>query len=279
MHPVRGTRPLAMLHAVALAGLLAVVLSPLPWARPVPAVAASQAPVRFGNPSASAPTGTSGAATRLVVGLGDSVPAGSACACDSFVARVATHLSSDQSPVAARNLAVPGQTTQDLLDQLDAPEVAASVHAADVVLVTIGANDFDDSVVTDPTCSTSAGLSCYQPTLRQLTDRTAELLTRLHAVAGPRTRIVVTGYWAVFLDGQVARREGADYLANSDALTRAVNGLLASSAAAHGDTYVDVYTPFKAVADDTSLLADDGDHPDAAGHELIASAVVTALES
>ena len=52
--------------------------------------------------------------------------------------------------------------------------------------------------------------------------------------------------------------------------------------ARHSDTYVDIYTPFKGAdgsTDDTALLADDGDHPNAAGHQLIATALLAALRS
>ena len=58
-----------------------------------------------------------------------------------------------------------------------------------------------------------------------------------------------------------------------------MNGRI-SSAAAHGAVYVDLFTPFRGAdgsKDCTALLTDDGDHPDAAGHALIARTLLAAL--
>ena len=54
--------------------------------------------------------------------------------------------------------------------------------------------------------------------------------------------------------------------------------VLASADADHA-TYVDLYAPFKGAdgsADPTDVLAADGDHPNAAGHEIIAQALLRA---
>ncbi len=58
------------------------------------------------------------------------------------------------------------------------------------------------------------------------------------------------------------------------------NDGLRAAAAAGGATYVDLDATFTTAAgagnDRTSLLAADGDHPNAAGHRLIADALVAA---
>ena len=101
---------------------------------------------------------------------------------------------------------------------------------------------------------------------------------------GPRpgARVLLTGYWNVFLDGTAARAKGTaqDYLHVADAVTREVNGEIRSAAAAHGSVFVDLFTPFRGAdgrKDCTPLLAADGDHPDAAGHALIARTLLAAL--
>ena len=68
-----------------------------------------------------------------------------------------------------------------------------------------------------------------------------------------------------------AADRGTAYLRGSDALTRRLNRHLCTAAQAHGATCVDLYTAFKGDgrADPTRLLANDGDHPDAAGHALM----------
>jgi lysophospholipase L1-like esterase len=91
--------------------------------------------------------------------------------------------------------------------------------------------------------------------------------------------VVATGYWNVFLDGVVGRRRGTDYVQASDTFTRAVNGVIADAAGRAGARYMDLYQPFKGdgSTDPTPLLAEDGDHPNRAGHRVIADAVLAAL--
>ena len=90
----------------------------------------------------------------------------------------------------------------------------------------------------------------------------------------------MTGYWNVFEDGSVAddsmNKQGRE---ESDALTQAVNKIEEHVAGGQDATYVDIYTPFKGSdgsSDPTDLLADDGDHPDAEGHKLIAKTLLAA---
>jgi lysophospholipase L1-like esterase len=78
-------------------------------------------------------------------------------------------------------------------------------------------------------------------------------------------------------DGQVAR-DDYDKVAMTASLacTDSANAALALAAKATNATYVSTLTAFKGskgTTDDTSLLASDGDHPDAAGHALIARTI------
>ncbi len=211
-----------------------------------------------------------------MVGLGDSVPAGTACYCDSYVTQVARAAAGQRVPDVA-NLAQDGLTTSGLADQLDDSAVRDKLTGADLVIVTIGANDFDAGELTDDDCQPATELSCYQDALAQQRSELAAVLARiggLHPAA-----VLVTGYWNVFLDGRVGRERGGTYVAGSNALTLADNAVISSVAAAQGDTYVDIYGPFKGDGsrDDTNLLASDGDHPNAAGHALIAQTLLHAL--
>jgi lysophospholipase L1-like esterase len=221
------------------------------------------------------------APVRHVVGLGDSVPAGTACGCRPYVALVADALARTQhADVTESNLAVPGLTTQGLLTELDQSTVQRAVRGADLTIVTIGANDFDSRTVTDADCGPDAHLACYRPTLLRLGELLDRVVDRLQALgARPGAGIVLTGYWNVFRDGQVGRQRGAAYVRNSDALTTAVDDVVAGTAARTRVTYVDVYQPFKGDGDrdDTSLLAPDGDHPNADGHRVIAEAIAAAV--
>ena len=237
---------------------------------PPPAAVNSHRAVTPAVPGPKAP------AIRDVVALGDSVPAGTACTCTPYVDLVADALATAQAaPVAAHNLAVAGQTTAGLIAQLHDPHAVSALRRADVVIVTIGANDLEEAAG----CSPSSSSACYASDLRALRTTYAQMLTRVHALVPRQSHIIVTGYWSVFLDGSVARHLGTTYVRNSKALTYAVNSIIASAAATASVTYVDVFTPFRGDGDrdDTALLAADGDHPSAAGHRVIAASILATL--
>jgi lysophospholipase L1-like esterase len=147
--------------------------------------------------------------------------------------------------------------------------------------VTIGANDFQDhhDEVVERTCGTSAGPDCVSDELDSMRSRLSRALTEIRTLRGDRpTTVLVTGYWNVFEDGAVARRaSGEAGLQASLTLTRRVNATIRGVAASAGAQYVDLFEPFQRRGRDiTSLMAADGDHPDAAGHALIARVLVDA---
>lgn len=213
--------------------------------------------------------------------LGDSVPSGKACHCRPFPQTYASLLSRRTGArVTGENRAVSGLDTAGLISQLRAREVEDDVRRADVVLVTIGANDFGDhhDQVVDGRCGTGR-TDCVSDELGSMGRRLAAALARVRALRhGQPTSVLVTGYWNVFQDGDVARRAfGAAGLRASLRLTRRANAVIRSVSAAAGARYVDLFGPFEHSGRDiTSLLAADGDHPDAAGHALIARTLLDA---
>lgn len=210
-----------------------------------------------------------------VVGLGDSVTAGTACDCDDFVRQFAG-LAGRRigQEVLAANDGVPGLTSSGLRDQLESgSDVSRDVRTGDVVMITIGANDLlaarrqweQDSC--DDQCA-AADL----PWIRRNIEQAVGDVRRLRD--GQPTEILVTNYWNVFEDGAVARaRQGPAFLSWSDHVTRMANSVICTAAARAGSTCVDLYAAFKGdgTNDPTPLLAADGDHPNAEGHQLIAA--------
>jgi lysophospholipase L1-like esterase len=238
---------------------------------PAPSASASASPTPSATPSATA---TTSSGPYRVVGLGDSVPAGTACGCTTYVSLVgAAEAAKSGTTASVSNLAVAGETTSGLLDQLKETGVRRAVAAADLVIVTIGANDFDEDAVTGSDCD-APSLDCYQSTLATQAKRLTTVLKEIGSLQKSGT-VLVTGYWNVFLAGPVGAANGSAYVRNSDALTVADNTQIESIAQAQGDTYVDIYSPFAGTGG--SLLAADGDHPDAAGHRAIAKALEAAL--
>lgn len=217
----------------------------------------------------------SGTGEYDVLALGDSVPAGRACDCTPFPGVYGSRLSRRTGePVTVRNRAVSGLDTGGLLAQLRSASVSGAVARSDVILVTIGANDFGDhhDQVEDGRCG-AGDSDCVSDELAVMRSHLARILGRLRALRqGAPTTILVTGYWNVFEDGDVARHAyGATGLRASLRLTRRVNAVIRAVTDAAGDRYVNLFRPFEREGRDvTALMAADGDHPDARGHRLIA---------
>jgi lysophospholipase L1-like esterase len=213
-----------------------------------------------------------------VVALGDSVTSGYHCYCRAFPALYGDLLHQRTGTgVAVRNLGAPGLDSQDLLSELDDRDSLAvrATSAADVVLLTIGANDFADHEkdVTNGRCRTE----CVTAELSQLATNLRRILLRIRDLqpADPPD-VLVTDYWNVFQDGDVARRAFPPTgQAATTTLTLAANQVIAGAAHAAGATFVDLYDPFE-TDDVTALLASDGDHPNPAGHTLIAHILLAA---
>lgn len=224
--------------------------------------------------------------TLQVVGLGDSVTSGYHCDCDDYVTGFA-HLLAEQDGITvdATNDGEAGSTSDGLADELegtgkDDRDLQDDVAGADVVVITMGANDLAPAL--DSFRDGSCDASCYDPQVAQMQTDLGRVLDRVQALDRGHARVLVTTYWNVFTDGDVARHaERSGYLAWSDSVTRQANTAIAAVTSAHRATLVDLYAPFKGdgSGDPTSLLADDGDHPDAAGTALISRAVLQAYEA
>lgn len=219
-----------------------------------------------------------------VVALGDSVTSGAHCDCDAFPLVYGRLLArSSGVPVHVDNLGVGGLGSAGLLNSLDdarSPE-ARAVADADVALVTIGANDFGDhhAEITSGRCAGTPGDDCVADEMAAMRSHVRDILDRARALRhGQPTTVLVTGYWNVFEDGDVARTSfPASGRAATIQLTLRANAAIRSAAHEAGATYVDLYRPFQdRRGGPTGLLADDGDHPSARGHALTAQVLMAA---
>lgn len=240
-----------------------------------------------GSSSASPPSTTSVLTTarkrqalaqvRAVVALGDSVPAGTACGCTPFPALVADRASKiARHTVGVDNDSVAGYQSTDVLEQLERDaSVISHVRGADVVLVEVGANDLAFS----PSCATT--LRCYESKLPQVIANLTSIVTRIRALAVRRdVKVVLLDYWSVWLGGKYSKELGHAYHVADDSLTGDFDDAVHTVAVDTGSDYVDLRTAFRGpdlTSDATPLLASDGDHPNAAGHRLIAESVVNVL--
>ena len=245
--------------------LLAVagVLSPLPPAQPA---------VRPVTTLAIAGT-TSVQATvaRSVVGLGDSVVSGRSCDCVPFVQRYGRLTASRTGAiVTAHNLGVSGLTSERLLDQLGrGTEAAEAVRGADVVTITIGANDMVParSAYWAGTCQ-----GCFAAAAATVRRHLIAVLQRVRTLrAGRPTEILVTTYWNVFKEP--TESSSAEFREMVERATARANAAICAAASTGNVACIDLYRPFKGSGDrdPTPFLAPDRDHPNAAGHALIAA--------
>ena len=200
-----------------------------------------------------------------VVTFGDSVPAGTACGCTPFPDLYARMIGATSD-----NLAEPGFTSLDVRDQLATPPAQAAVRTATVVLVMAGANDLAAAF------DTSGG--SYPSPAAQVEQNVTAVVADVHALR-PSAAVLVFGYWNVVEDGDVGRKDYGGYgVAEAADATQYCNDALRQAAA--GAIYVDTTTAVKGDSgedDPTGLLADDGNHPNAAGHAAIAKAAFAAL--
>lgn len=233
------------------------------------------APATFWTTTTAARTTTSTPhAIARIVALGDSVPSGTACGCAPYPVMAASAIGG----AGVDDDAVAGYRTTDVLTQLTSDtRTIEHVREADAVLIEVGAND----VSYTPECG--ASYSCYAPELDAAGQNVLAIVTRVRQLTADRpVTIVLLDYWNVWLGGKYAQAKGAAYVQTADALTLQLRDAIRSIAAAAHTTYADVRVAFRGPDDDqdeTPLLAPDGDHPNAAGHQRIADAVVRTLDA
>lgn len=228
--------------------------------------------------SAAVPAPPAAARPLRVVGLGDSVMAGTHCSCRGLVEEYADKLGAHtHRAVHVDNLGSDGAVAGDVLHDLEQAHLRDLVARADIVVVTVGANDLG------PQLRAWRTSDCDDPCFRAPARKMGRTLQRtLHGLAAARggrsDHVLVTDYWNVFQDGQVALdTDGRAGLAWSARVTDAANDAICRAARAVGAVCVDLVGPFKGSGrDPTPLLADDGDHPNAAGIQVIVRALMSA---
>lgn len=206
------------------------------------------------------------------VTVGDSVPAGSACGCSPFPVQYAAEVG-DHTGHAFRmiNYAAGGATSDSVLRQVRSWDTRAAVHTALLAVVMVGANDFEapfERVLHHE----QGAVSAYRPVAARVRTNVTAIIRRLRALR-PGIRVVVLDYWNVVKDGAVGRRlYGTWGVRVATAATSYANASLRYAAKVTGSTYVSTLREFKGAdgrSDPTSLLASDGDHPNARGHAVI----------
>jgi lysophospholipase L1-like esterase len=134
-----------------------------------------------------------------------------------------------------------------------------------------GANDFNDAF--DQVSLGAPAEETYASVATAVEDNVTTTVQKIHSL-NASAHVMVLDYWAAMEDGAVAA-EDYDVATTAAAIasTTYLNDSLAVAAKATGAVYISTYTAFKGppgTRDPTALLVADGDHPNAAGHQLIA---------
>jgi lysophospholipase L1-like esterase len=179
--------------------------------------------------------------------------------------------------VIATNDSVAGYTSTNVLHQLEAESaVIDHTRKADAVEIEVGAND----VAYSGACGTA--VDCYAPKVPGIETNLAAIVSRVHHLtSGHRVLVVLLDYWSVWLGGKYAAAHGEAYVASAEEMTDRVDAVIKSTAAKSGSAYVDLRAAFKGPSytyDETHYLSNDGDHPNAAGHQQIAKATQAVIE-
>lgn len=246
------------------------------------AAGASATPGAPTTNSLAPPWGAPAGAEKVIVGVGDSIPAGTNCpGCTTYVDLVGRRFAAAAgSGAVVYNHAVAEITTSGVLDQLQSTTLRRRLARADLVVLTIGANDVDPGPLGDPACAGEALAGCYAGELGALESRLRQLEKTVAGLLKPGARVVVTDYWNVLTDGAVGRAEGPAWVAGADALTLLTNAVIERVTHEGSGLFVEVRPAFRGAdgsRDMTALLADDGEHLDAAGHQVMADVIMTAL--
>jgi lysophospholipase L1-like esterase len=213
---------------------------------PAPAVAATTGPV--------------------VVGFGDSVPTGLHCGCTNFIQQYATAIGG-----TADNLAQNGSTSLNLVHLLQTARAWKAVENASVVVIMTGANDYNSAFYA---VSNGASPSRYTAVTQQVKANVTTAVNKIRSI-NPKADVVIVDYWAAMEAGKVAQQNynAATQKAALES-TEAVDGALwAVAQKLHTDWLSTFQLYYRPGIDVTSLLASDGNHPDAAGTALIATAL------
>jgi lysophospholipase L1-like esterase len=220
-----------------------------------------------------------------IVAIGDSLTKGTGdqSGDGGYVGKTKIKLAAQlKKPVFVENLAVNGWRMDDLLNFLARPSVPSSLQHADIIMLTIGANDInqaaaDPLAVPDPQASPSATAQKqelainYDAIRKSLPESEAKLTQILSKVAAinPKAKIVYVGLYNPYFDTDTNRK--------GSAILQEWN--LKAASLANGFPNMVVVPTFDLFQFELAkYLYVDHFHPNQDGYERIADRVVQALQ-
>ncbi|WP_370324805.1 SGNH/GDSL hydrolase family protein [Euzebya sp.] len=218
----------------------------------------------------------------IVLALGDSLAEGVGVAepRDGYVSRFHTAIGqADGVSYGLVNLGVSGETSASLLTsgQLARAEAALAERPAAYVTLDVGANDLLGHLQSPDCGADLRSPACQQRVEQTLASYRANLdvvLPRLRSAAGDATVVLLTTYnpFSLGLGESEQEVRSSEYVSQ-------LNAVAADVAAAHGVVVADGFSPLQGTTAATTHMLDAQPdiHPNAAGHDVLANALLTAL--
>jgi len=262
--------------------------SAVPAPRASSPVARTQDPPAALAPRSNSQPGLNGVRGWTLLGLGDSIPGAAYCAgCTSFVQLYSNRIQADTgTPVKALNLADnSGIDSARLLSAVRGdPAVRSAVRRADVITLSIGANDSipDDFAYLQGRCGGPDNIECYVHSLATFEHNERAILAEIRLLRGTSpTAIRVTTYYNPLVGNELSVRTfGPDFaLAVARPLIERLDAAICREVALVHGTCIDLYHAFNGpdgTRDAGSLLSGDHIHPSQEGHRLIAQLLAAA---
>lgn len=236
------------------------------------ATSAAVAATALGLSLGGLPTAADAATAKpVVVGFGDSVPAGLHCSCANMITQYANDIGG-----TAQNLSSSGSTSLNLVHLLQTARAWNAVKSASVVVIMTGANDYTSAF---DSVSNGASSSRYTSVANQVESNVTAAVKRIRYI-NPKADVVIVDYWGAMEAGNVAAQNyNAATQAAALKATESVDGALWAVAKAQRTYWVSTYNVFYKTPSTniTNLLASDGNHLSAAGTSLIAGALNAVL--
>ncbi len=207
-----------------------------------------------------------------IVAIGDSLAKGTGDTTgQGFARRTADGLEEQgRKPVHfLNNLGINGMTAQELLDELKQPGVQYVLKEANVILLSIGANDLFQGGAALQTGSDAPSAAALEQALPDTEKRLGQALDRLREI-NPTAKIVYIGLYNPFGDIESLKEEG-------DRGVTAWNAKAASLIVERENmTLTPTFDLFQ--RDPRAYLSFDHFHPNSDGYERIARRIVQGLE-
>ncbi len=202
-----------------------------------------------------------------VTAIGDSLTqgVGSKNEQGGYVGILDRAINQEEELVSFDNLGIRGNRSDQLLSRLEDPEVVDSIHQADIVLITIGANDIMQVVKEN---FSNLKMEDFDEARATYEDRLRKIFTRIHEIS-PKSQVYLLGFYDPF----------SKYFQEIKELSMIVEEWNETSQMIaeeqENSTFIPTTDLFE--GDEANLFAEDNFHPNDRGYKLMAQRVLDYL--